>query len=98
MAGASETHFHGESWLTVGSKGFVQTWRGRVMMKLDKGHQELLFEVRPEVFSPMVAGRLRWSWVDIGALEAQEAAALVREAWTQVVPKSVSRAITPPSS
>ena len=68
------------------------------MMKLDKGHQELLFEVWPEVFSPMVAGRLRWSWVEIEALEADEAAALVLEAWTQVVPKSVSRAIRSPPS
>jgi len=93
----SETYFHGEPWLTVGSKGFVQMWRGRVMMKLEKGHQELLFEVRREVFSPMVAGRLRWSWVAIEALEADEAAALVHEAWTQVVPKKVSRAVRPAS-
>jgi len=93
MPGARETHFHGEPWLTVGSKGFVQTWRGRVMMKLEKGHQELLFEARPDVFSPMIAGRLRWSWVEIEALEADEAAALVREAWTQVVPKKVARAV-----
>jgi hypothetical protein len=89
----SETDVHGEPWLTVGGKGFVQMWRGRVLMKLDKDHQELLFEARPDVFSPMVAGGLRWSWVEIGALEADEAAALVREAWTQVVPKKVARAV-----
>jgi hypothetical protein len=82
----------------VGSKGFVQTWRGRVVMKLEKSHQELLFEVRPDVFSPMVAGRLRWSWVEIEALEADEVGALVLEAWTQVVPKQVSRAIRSASS
>ena len=93
MPGASETHFHGEPWLTVGSKGFVQMWRGRVLMKLDKGHQELLFEARPDVFSPMVAGRLRWSWVDIETLEADEVASLVREAWTQIVPKKISRSL-----
>ena len=92
MPGAGETHWHGDPWITVGSKGFVQTWRGRVLMKLEKGHQELLFEARPEVFTPMVAGRLRWSWVEIEALDADEAAALVREAWAQVVPKKVSRA------
>ena len=89
----SETYFHGEPWLTVGSKGFVQMWRGRVVMKLDKGHQELLFEARPDVFSPMTAGRLRWSWVEIEALETEEVAALVREAWAQVVPKKVARAV-----
>ena len=96
MPGASETIYHGDPWITVGSKGFVQTWRGRVLMKLEKGHQELLFEVRPDVFSPMVAGRLRWSSVEIEALDTDEAAALVREAWTQVAPKKVSRALSLP--
>jgi hypothetical protein len=61
-------------------------------MKLDRHHQELLFEVRPEVFKPMVVGAMRWSWVAIGALDADEIAELVREAWTQIVPKKVSRA------
>ena len=93
LPGASETIFHGDPWITVGSKGFVQTFRGRVLMKLEKGHQELLFEARPDVFSPMNAGALRWSWVDIAALDEGEAADLVREAWTQIVPKKVSRAL-----
>jgi hypothetical protein len=61
-------------------------------MKLDKGRQELLFEARPDVFSPMVAGALRWSWVEIATLDADEVVNLVLEAWTQVVPKKVSRA------
>ena len=97
MPGAGEVFFHGDPWLTVGSKGFVQTFRGRVLMKLDKGRQELLFEARPDVFSPMVAGGLRWSWVEIEPLDADEVANLVLEAWTQVVPKKVSRAFTSPS-
>ena len=94
LPGVTESLFHGDPWLTVGSRGFVQTWRGRVLMKLDKGRQELLFEARPDVFSPMVAGRLRWSWVEIDLLGADEAADLVRESWRQVVPKKVSRALT----
>jgi hypothetical protein len=61
-------------------------------MKLDKHHQELLFEARPEVFSPMNSGAMRWSWVEIEALGADELADLVREAWGQVVSKKVSRA------
>ncbi|MGH6956031.1 MAG: MmcQ/YjbR family DNA-binding protein [Caulobacteraceae bacterium] len=92
LPGAGETQFHGEPWFTVGSRGFVQAWRGRALMKLEKGRQELLFEARPEVFSPMVAGALRWSWVEIEALDAEEVASLVQEAWAQVVPKKVSRA------
>jgi hypothetical protein len=61
-------------------------------MKLDRHHQELLFEARPDVFTPMIAGALRWSWVEIDALDADEIADLVREAWTCIVPKKVSRA------
>jgi hypothetical protein len=61
-------------------------------MKLSTAHQELLFEARPDIFRPFVTGAMRWSFVDIAALNADELAELVREAWTQVVPKTVSRA------
>jgi hypothetical protein len=61
-------------------------------MKLSPARQELLFEARPEVFQPMMAGALRWSFVEIAALDADEVGELVREAWTQIVPKKVSRA------
>lgn len=63
-----------------------------MFIKLDKHHQELLFEARPEIFRPMIAGAMRWSWVEIEALDAGEVAELVLEAWTQVVTKKVSRA------
>jgi hypothetical protein len=59
-------------------------------------HQELLFEARPGAFSPMIVGAMRWSWVEIDALDADEIAHLVREAWAEVVPKRVSRAYAPP--
>jgi hypothetical protein len=61
-------------------------------MKLSQAHQELLFEARPEVFQPMMAGALRWSFVEIASLDADEVGELVLEAWTQIVPKKVSRA------
>ena len=91
LPGAWENDWRGNPLFQVGKKGFVQTWDGRVLMKLEKHHQELLFEARPEVFSPMNAGALRWSWVEIAALDAEETRALVIEAWTQIVPKKVSR-------
>ena len=75
----------------VGRKGFVQKGRQGVVMKLERHHQELLFEARPDIFRPMIAGALRWSWVELDALDAEEVPALVLEAWTQVVPKAVSR-------
>ena len=92
LPGACETEWYGAPLFQVGSKGFVQTYRGRVIMKLDRNHQELLFEARPDVFTPFVAGALRWSWVEIAELDADEIAELVHEAWTMVVPKKVSRA------
>jgi hypothetical protein len=92
LPGAWENDWYGEPLFQVGRKGFVQTFRGRVIMKLERNHQELLFEARPEVFSPMTAGALRWSWVEIEGLDAGEIAELVLEAWTQIVPKKVSRA------
>jgi hypothetical protein len=94
LPGVREVDWHGEPWFQVGSKAFLLGSGGRVIMKLERGHQELLFEVRPEVFSPMMVGRLRWSWVEVDELDAGELAALVREAWTQIVPKKVSRAFS----
>lgn len=92
LPGAWENDWRGNRLFQVGRKGFVQTWDDRVLMKLDRNHQELLFEARPEVFRPYVAGALRWSWVEIEALDADEIGDLVREAWRQIVPKTVSRA------
>jgi hypothetical protein len=92
LPGVTEVDWHGEPFFQVGSKSFVHRWKGGVFMKLDKNHQELLFEARPEVFTPMIVGAMRWSRVEIAALDADELAELVREAWTMVVPKKVSRA------
>jgi hypothetical protein len=97
LPGVRESDRVGELAFKVGKKDFVVSWRGRVVMKLERNHQELLFEARPDVFSPMNAGALRWSWVEIGALDAEEIAELVREAWTQIVPKKVSRTLKSPS-
>ena len=48
LPGAGEISYHGDPWFTMGSKGFVQASRGRCLMKLEKHHQELLFEARPD--------------------------------------------------
>jgi hypothetical protein len=91
LPGAWENEWYGEPCFQVGRKGFVQGFKGRAIMKLDRDHQELLFEARPEAFSPMVAGALRWSYVELEALEDDEVADLVIEAWTCIVAKKVSR-------
>ena len=92
LPGVREVDWHGEPFFQVGAKSFVHRWQGGTFMKLDKGHQELLFEARPDVFRPMIVGAMRWSRVEIADLDAEEVAGLVLEAWTQIVPKKVSRA------
>ena len=84
LPGAQEVDWLGRPSFQIGSKGFVHAVKDGIVMKLAKPHQELLFEARPDVFRPMIAGALRWSFVDI--------AELVVEAWSQVAPKKVSRA------
>jgi hypothetical protein len=75
----------------VGKKTFALAWGDRTIMKLDKGHQELLFEARPDTFEKFPMGPSYWSYVELANLDADELAELVREAWSQVVPKKVSR-------
>jgi hypothetical protein len=77
----------------VGKKTFALHWNDRVILKLDKAHQELLFEIRPETFSKCKVATSYWSYVELERLEDEELAHLVREAWSQVVPKKVSRAL-----
>jgi hypothetical protein len=60
-------------------------------LKLEKGHQELLFEIRPETFQKCKVATNYWSYVELDHLEDGELADLVREAWSMIVPKKVSR-------
>jgi hypothetical protein len=92
LPGVRETTSMGEPRLKIGRKGLAHLWGRRVLMKLEHGHQELLFEARPEVFAPFQAGAMRWSWVEIAALDADEVPRLVKEAWTGLVPRRISRA------
>jgi hypothetical protein len=64
-----------------------------VVLKLDKAHQELLFEIRPETFQKCKVATVFWSYVELSHLDDAELADLVREAWSQIVPKKVSRPV-----
>jgi hypothetical protein len=75
----------------VGKKTFALVIDGRTILKLEKGHQELLFEIRPQTFRKFPVATVHWSEVEIGHLDDAELADLVREAWSQIVPKKVSR-------
>ena len=77
----------------MGKKTFALVLDGRAILKLDKGHQELLFEIRPETFQKCPVATLYWSYVELDHLDETELADLVREAWAQVVPKKVGRSL-----
>jgi hypothetical protein len=85
--------YKGYPWFNVGKKTFALHWNERVILKLDKSHQELLFEIRPETFQRCRVGTGYWSYVEIDHLDQDELAALVREAWSTIVPKKVSRPV-----
>ena len=80
----------------MGKKTFALAQNGRVILKLDRGHQELLFEIRPETFQKCPVASAYWSYVEIGDLDDAELADLVREAWASIVPKKVSRPVLAP--
>ena len=85
--------YKGYPWFNVGKKTFALHWNERVILKLDRAHQELLFEIRPETFQPCKVATGYWSYVEIDHLDRDELAALVREAWSTIVPKKVSRPV-----
>jgi hypothetical protein len=74
----------------VGKKSFALHFRDRTILKLDKAHQELLFEIRPETFEKCRVGTGYWSYVALDQLDDSELADLVLEAWSSIVPKKVS--------
>lgn len=91
LPGAHEVSYKGDPWFNVGKKTFALALGSRVVLKLDKPHQELLFEIRPDTFQPCKVATVHWAYVEIAQLDDAELAALVREAWAQIVPKKVSR-------
>jgi len=93
LPGARESPYAGVNF-KVGKKSFVTWWAktDQWIFKLPHAHQDILFEVRPEIFQPYRCGAMLWSFVDVPALAPKDARALVVEAWTTIVPKRVSKA------
>ena len=83
-------HFGGPE-LKVRGKTFALWWAetGRTILRLTKPHQELLFEVRPEVFEPCKVATGHWAYIDLEQIDEAEVEALVLEAWEAIAPKSV---------
>lgn len=63
------------------------------ILKLEREHQRMLFEVRPDVFTPCKVGTGTWSYVEISKLSRDELRALLVEAWSQVMPKQVTSTV-----
>lgn len=83
-------------WFNVGTKTFALYWAKdeRWIFKLPHDRQEILFEVRPETFAPMRAGRMLWSYVRVEHLATKELKELLIAAWGTVAKRrrsSVSR-------
>jgi len=91
LPGAHEVTYKGDPWFNVGKKSFALNVRGRTILKLDRGHQELLFEVRPETFQKCPVATVYWAYVALDDLDEAELSELVLEAWSQIVPKKTSR-------
>lgn len=93
LPSAVEIESHGGVWFNVGKKTFVLYGfpHKRWIFKLPKPRQELLFEARPDVFQPYRAGAMRWSYVDVDALDPDEIDSLVTDCWAQVAPKKIAR-------
>ena len=83
--------YKGDPWFNVSKKTFACRFGDRTILKLDKGHQDLLFEIRPETFRRCRVGTGYWSYVELADLDEAELAALLREGWASIVPKKVSR-------
>lgn len=77
----------------MGKKTFALVSDGRAILKLDRGHQELLFEIRPQTFSKCPVATVYWSYVELAHLDEPELRQLVLEAWARVAPKKASRAV-----
>ncbi|MBI1187631.1 MAG: hypothetical protein GC206_09950 [Alphaproteobacteria bacterium] len=97
LPGAHEVQDRHGIWFNVGKKTFIVCWGDAWVFKLPKPRQELLFEARPEIFTPFRAGAMLWSTVDIAKLSRAETRHFVTEAWTTIVPKKRARTLAPPS-
>jgi hypothetical protein len=93
LPGFEERRPFGDPWFNAGSKSFALFWmpEGQWVFKLPKPQQMMLFDARPEIFSPMRTGRMVWSYVDVEQLDTTELRDLLEAAWREVTPKSLQR-------
>jgi predicted DNA-binding protein (MmcQ/YjbR family) len=94
LAGVEEkAHFGTPSW-RVGGKMFAEARAdgSTAIFKLSKMHQEILFETRPQTFTPAIWGAIRWCRIALDGVAADELKELVREAYDEVTRKPAPKA------
>ncbi len=91
---AREVEWHGDPWFVVGKKSFALfgSAQGKWILKLPPAQQMMLFDARPQTFTPMRAGRMVWSYVDVARVDAAELKDLLTAAWKMVVTKKAAMA------
>jgi len=89
LPGVIEHPHMGQPSLRARDKMFALWWEPNktTIMKLARTHQDMLFDVSPEIFTPCPVGTGMWSYVDIGKLNDKELQGLIIEAWSQVTTK-----------
>ena len=93
---AEEKDHFGAPSFRVNGKIFAQIAvrdGAKAILKLPKARRDLLFEVRPEVFTKGAWGRMVVFYVTLDAIEPDELAELVRASWAEVAPKRLSAAL-----
>jgi hypothetical protein len=87
-----QDHFGGPSF-RVAKKIFASCSpeKNRATLKLDRDQQMILFEVRPETFSPAVWGALVWTYIELDRIEDDELEDLLKRAWRRVAPKALAK-------
>jgi hypothetical protein len=90
-------HMGGPAFRYRGKK-FALWWvaGGRVIMKLDREHQNFLFNLRPEAFERCQVGTGIWSYVDLSKLAHREIRSLTHDAFGTVAPRRVMERIAKP--
>ena len=94
LPGTESFEHLGQPALRANKRMFALWWAPdkTAILKLERHHQYMLFEVRPKVFTPCKVGTGTWAYVNLARLDRAELKVLVTEAWAQVVPKKISRA------
>ena len=99
LPGASETYYKGPRF-GVGKKAFVHGWTGETLwlFKLPHHQEMMLFDTRPEIFTPMRSGLMLWCYADVRKLDAAELRDLIVAAWRTVAPKKIQAQYGQPST